>query len=119
MTRFLHFFASILMVTAVVNSMFTRGPLINSVSFSLEVEREGRIISQDHFLVTPHLPFLFTHEQSTSGLNTPNPGLPLSNFNVTAHGEKPNFKFTGAAIVKTILRVDNFPIYLRVRSLRN
>jgi hypothetical protein len=119
MNRFLHLFASLLMVAAVANSLFTRGPLMESVSFSLEVEREGRIISQDHFLVTPHLPFLFTFEQSSSGLDIPTPGLPLSNINVTAHGEKPCFKFTGAAIVKTKLRVDNFPIYLRVRSLRN
>lgn len=119
MNRLLHLFVSLLMVTSVVNSIFTRGPLMEAVSFSLELERENSVICQDHFLVTPHLPFLFTHENNVNGLDHPNSGSPLSNSIVAGIEKHKTFKITRTSILKSSPSLGNVPIFIRVRSLRN
>lgn len=119
MSRFLHIFASVLMFTAMTCSLLTRGPVLEAPSLKIELARESKTLCQEHFLETPHLPFLFVHENNPSGLHQSNPGSPLNVFSNSGILKPKWIKSFGSATTGYTFIKKNVPIFIRVRSLRN
>jgi len=119
MSRFLHIFASVLMFTAMTCSLLTRGPVLEAPSLKIELARESKTLCQEHFLETPHLPFLFVHENNPSGLHQSNPGSPLNVFSNSGILKPKWIKSFGRTNTGYTFIKKNVPIFIRVRSLRN
>lgn len=120
MNRLLHLVASVFMLLAIINSLFTCGPVIEAASYSLEHKRNSNVLCQEHFLETPNLPFLFTNDNNSSVLGHSNPRSPLNCFIASSERLKNNaFRTINSGFVKPPLGKRDVPIYIRVRSLRN
>lgn len=119
MSRYIHIITTLVMLTAIVNSVFTRGPVMEAASYKMELKRESNSICQEHFLETPHLPFLFTHENNSIGLDLPIPGLPLSCSYDNGHRKTGISKTIFYPVTKKSFQTKDLPIFIRVRSLRN